>query len=119
RHDALRLRYERVDGGWRQHHAGPDEVAPVLRRHDLSDVDSAGLLSAMENVADDLHASFDLARGPLLTAVVFEVGAGRRPYLFLAAHHLVVDGVSWRILLDDLDTAYQQAVHGEPVHPGP
>src|SRR2546430_1806277 len=46
------------------------------------------------------------------------VGTGRRPYLFLAAHHLVVDGVSWRILLDDLDAAYAQAVRGEVPHLG-
>ncbi|WP_414945171.1 non-ribosomal peptide synthase/polyketide synthase [Amycolatopsis sp. cmx-11-32] len=45
--------------------------------------------------------TFDLERGPLLTAVL----DGRR--LTLAAHHLVVDGVSWRILLEDLETAYR------------
>ncbi|MGH3989770.1 MAG: condensation domain-containing protein, partial [Pseudonocardiaceae bacterium] len=57
-------------------------------------------------------------RPPLLKAVLFDLGAGRRPCLFLAAHHLVVDGVSWRILLDDLDTAYQQAVRGEAIDLG-
>jgi non-ribosomal peptide synthase protein (TIGR01720 family) len=72
----------------------------------------------MEKVADDVHASFDLAHGPLLKGVLFDLGVGRRPFLFLAAHHLVVDGVSWRILLDDLDTAYRQAVRGEAIDLG-
>jgi non-ribosomal peptide synthase protein (TIGR01720 family) len=54
-----------------------------------------------------------------LKAALFDLGVGRRPYLFLVAHHLVVDGVSWRILLDDLDTAYQQAVRGETIDLGP
>ncbi|MFI6303328.1 non-ribosomal peptide synthase/polyketide synthase [Amycolatopsis thailandensis] len=45
--------------------------------------------------------AFDLERGPLLAAVL----DGRR--LTLAAHHLVVDGVSWRILLEDLETVYR------------
>ncbi len=45
--------------------------------------------------------AFDPGRGPLLAAVL----DGRR--LTLAAHHLVVDGVSWRILLEDLETAYR------------
>ncbi|WP_455551124.1 non-ribosomal peptide synthase/polyketide synthase [Amycolatopsis azurea] len=49
--------------------------------------------------------AFDPERGPLLAAVL----DGRR--LTLAAHHLVVDGVSWRILLEDLETAYRG---GEP-----
>jgi len=48
-----------------------------------------------------------------LKAVLFDLGAGQRPVLFVVVHHLVVDGVSWRILLEDLDTAYQQAVRGE------
>jgi non-ribosomal peptide synthase protein (TIGR01720 family) len=44
---------------------------------------------------------------------------GDKPWLFLAAHHVVVDGVSWRILLDDLDTAYRQAARGERIDLGP
>jgi non-ribosomal peptide synthase protein (TIGR01720 family) len=59
-----------------------------------------------------VHASFDLSTGPLLKAVLFD---GPQPYLLVVAHHLVVDGVSWRILLDDLDTAYNQAVQGKPI----
>ncbi|MGH3579384.1 MAG: condensation domain-containing protein, partial [Mycobacterium sp.] len=66
-----------------------------------------------------VHASFDLAGGLLLRAVLFRLGAGRRPVLFVAVHHLVVDGVSWRILLADLDTAYRQVARGQPVDLGP
>ncbi|HEU5476173.1 MAG TPA: non-ribosomal peptide synthase/polyketide synthase [Actinophytocola sp.] len=114
-HDALRMRFECVDGQWRQHNAAP-EAMPLVQRHGLSDIDDAdGHLAAMEKAASEVHASFDLGAGPLLKAVLFTVGAGRKTYLFLAAHHVVVDGVSWRILLDDLDMAYQQAARGEPV----
>src|SRR5205814_2421450 len=56
---------------------------------------------------------FDLAKGPLLRATL------RGRSLTLDIHHLVVDGVSWRILLEDLDTAYRQTVAGEPVNLGP
>ena len=59
--------------------------------------------------AVDDDAGLDLGAGPLLRAVLAE------RVLRLTAHHLVVDGVSWRILLEDLDTAYHQAVRGEPV----
>ncbi|WP_116201694.1 non-ribosomal peptide synthetase [Amycolatopsis circi] len=45
--------------------------------------------------------------------------SGQPRTLHLAAHHLVVDGVSWRLLLEDLDRAYQQAVRGEPIDLGP
>ncbi|NUT99082.1 MAG: hypothetical protein HOY78_44475, partial [Saccharothrix sp.] len=93
-HDALRMRYSVVDGQWRQ------ENAPV------SDVDVLTVVSDVDDreaYADAVHASFSLESGPLLKAVLF---AGDEPELLLVAHHLVVDGVSWRILMDDLETAY-------------
>ncbi len=116
-HDALRMRFEHIDGRWHQYNA-PVELAPVLIRHDLSDVDTEEQPVAMRKIADDAHATFDLGRGPLLKTVLFVLGGGHRPYLLLAAHHLVMDGVSWRILLDDLETAYQQALRGAEIDLG-
>ncbi|WP_112264135.1 non-ribosomal peptide synthase/polyketide synthase [Lentzea terrae] len=102
-HDALRMRFTSDESGWHQHNP-PFEPVDLLSEHPVE---------VLEQVADELHASFDLAGGPLLRAALF---GSRR--LFLVAHHLVVDGVSWRILLDDLDTAYHQALRGEPIDLG-
>jgi amino acid adenylation domain-containing protein/non-ribosomal peptide synthase protein (TIGR01720 family) len=120
-HDALRMRFEQVDGQWRAHNATVDEVkadVQVLSRHDLSEVVEEDQHAAMVEIADAVHTSFDIGRGPLLRAALFDRGAGRGWSLFLAAHHIVVDGVSWRILLDDLDTAYRRVVRGDPVDLG-
>ncbi|MBB5803971.1 amino acid adenylation domain-containing protein/non-ribosomal peptide synthase protein (TIGR01720 family) [Saccharothrix ecbatanensis] len=57
---------------------------------------------------------FDLTQGPLLRAEVLDGRSVR-----LTAHHLVVDGVSWRVLVEDLMTAYQQVRTGQTVHIGP
>jgi amino acid adenylation domain-containing protein/non-ribosomal peptide synthase protein (TIGR01720 family) len=99
-HDALRLRFTSADGVWRQVND------PVSEVDVLTVVDGA---DGLEKVADDVHASFDLASGPLFRAVLFRTGSPgtEPPLLLLVAHHLVVDGVSWRILLDDLETAYR------------
>jgi non-ribosomal peptide synthase protein (TIGR01720 family) len=70
----------------------------------------------MEAVADEVHASFDLTTGPLFSAARFDTS--ERSYLFLAVHHLVVDSVSWRIVLDDLGTAYDQATSGATIDLG-
>ncbi|HEX3792177.1 MAG TPA: non-ribosomal peptide synthase/polyketide synthase, partial [Pseudonocardiaceae bacterium] len=117
-HDALRMRFERTaDGGWRQHNASV-EPADVLRQHDLSGhaaTDQAALISEITGAA---QAGLDLATGPLWLAILFRLGADRPPLLWLSVHHLVVDGVSWRILLEDLHTAYQQVRAGEPVRLG-
>jgi non-ribosomal peptide synthase protein (TIGR01720 family) len=47
-----------------------------------------------------------MEQGPLFKAVLFHLGPPRRARLLFIAHHLVVDGVSWRILLEDVQRAY-------------
>jgi amino acid adenylation domain-containing protein/non-ribosomal peptide synthase protein (TIGR01720 family) len=116
-HDALRMRFEQVDGRWQQRNA-PVEPMITLHKCELPDLSEPEWYAAMEKVADEIHASFDLGSGPLLKVVLFVSAGPWRPYLFLVAHHLVVDGVSWRILLDDLDTAYQQSARGELIDLG-
>jgi amino acid adenylation domain-containing protein/non-ribosomal peptide synthase protein (TIGR01720 family) len=112
-HDALRMRFTPAATGWSQHNA-PVEPVELLRAHDLSGVDGPAQHAELEREAGLAQADFDLGAGPLLGAVLFDLGPGRPPVLFLGVHHLVVDGVSWRVLLADLDLAYRQAVAGEP-----
>nr|WP_253835268.1 non-ribosomal peptide synthase/polyketide synthase [Actinokineospora globicatena] len=108
-HDGLRLRYARDEDGWRQWNADVADESFV-------DLVSVASEAEAEQVADAVHAGFDLETGPLLRAVLFRFPDRFR--LLLVAHHLVVDGVSWRILLDDLDTAYHQIRRGEPIDLG-
>jgi amino acid adenylation domain-containing protein/non-ribosomal peptide synthase protein (TIGR01720 family) len=116
-HDALRMQFEQLDGQWRQNNA-PIEPVDVLQLRNLSELDLHEQTAVMAQVAEEVHGGFDLGRPPLLAAVLFDLGSGQRPVLFLAVHHLVVDGVSWRILLEDLDTAYRQAASGNTVQLG-
>ena len=58
-------------------------------------------------MAGDLQASFQLDQAPLLRVAQFKLADSER--LAIIAHHLVIDGVSWRIILEDLFTLYQQA----------
>src|SRR5439155_1346264 len=107
-HDALRTRFTAAGDGWLQDvtQAAAD---PVFRTHELSTVDE------VPEVAEKVRADLDPRAARVFGAALFRFGPGRRPWLFLAAHHLVVDGVSWRILLEDLETGYRQAVSGAPV----
>ncbi|MFF7656926.1 amino acid adenylation domain-containing protein [Streptomyces sp. NPDC007983] len=115
-HDALRMRYVRDgDGGangWRQHNP-PAETHPVLSCHDLSG--SADPEAETARLIAEAQGSLSPVDGPLIRAVLLEYGDGRLPRLFVTVHHLVVDGVSWRILLSDLATAYNQVRAGRPV----
>ncbi|WP_309485466.1 non-ribosomal peptide synthetase, partial [Streptomyces sp. WELS2] len=107
-HDALRARFRRDrDGAWHQDITAHDSPAPeLLRVHHRRDE---------EDVTAQAHARFGLETGPLLAARLFTADDAGPARLLLVAHHLVVDGVSWRILLEDLETAYRQAAAGEPV----
>ncbi|HEV2149997.1 MAG TPA: amino acid adenylation domain-containing protein [Longimicrobiaceae bacterium] len=99
-HDALRLRFHRGGGGWTQRYADPGGPAPVLAL-DLSRLPAGERERRLEAVSGQVQASLDLERGPLLRVVRFDLGA-RGERLLLVVHHLAVDGVSWRVLLEDL-----------------
>ncbi|WP_030785556.1 non-ribosomal peptide synthase/polyketide synthase [Streptomyces sp. NRRL S-920] len=114
-HDALRMCFTQDEHGWRQFNPPPAAGHDILVRHDLTGLSAEEADAAMAKAADELHASFDLARGPHLRAALFTGDPDRPAYLLLVAHHLVVDAVSWRVLRDDLETAYRQALQGDPV----
>ncbi|MFS8067586.1 MAG: condensation domain-containing protein, partial [Byssovorax sp.] len=109
-HDALRLRLV----GEAQSFAPPGSPVPLLRV-DLASVPESDRKAVIEKAAAEAQASLDLAVGPVLRAVLFESGAEGPARLLLVIHHLAVDGVSWRILLEDLWTAYEQRRRGEAI----
>jgi len=113
-HDALRLHLTRDGDTWRQHQAAPEQAWVPLRTVDLSALPAAERAQALADEAGRLQASFRLDAPPLLRAALFQLGEEPQR-LLLIAHHLVVDGVSWRVLLEDLETAYQQLARGQAV----
>ncbi|TWB10731.1 non-ribosomal peptide synthase protein (TIGR01720 family)/amino acid adenylation domain-containing protein [Nitrospirillum amazonense] len=93
-HDALRLRFHQDAGGaWWQSHAA-QAVIPL-------DEVAAETTADITRLCDEAQDGLDLAHGPLMRARLIRLPDGGQR-LFLVAHHLVVDGVSWRVLLDDL-----------------
>ena len=107
-HDALRLRFVRTESGQapgaRGGTANKDRL-PVERRSICARCRCRTGCRPSDEAAGRVHGSLDLQAGPLLRAVLFELGAQQPQRLLLSIHHLVVDGVSWRILLEDLHSA--------------
>ncbi|HEX8933967.1 MAG TPA: condensation domain-containing protein, partial [Pseudonocardiaceae bacterium] len=112
-HPVLRMRFSQLEGQWRQEPVPTGGV--VVERCELAGVAEADRPAVMKRAAWAAQSGLDITEGPVLRVVLFETGPGSQPRLFLAAHHLVIDGVSWRILLGDLETAYQQARAGGPI----
>jgi amino acid adenylation domain-containing protein/non-ribosomal peptide synthase protein (TIGR01720 family)/FkbM family methyltransferase len=114
-HDALRLRFVREGEDWRQFLAAPGDGQPPFSAFDLSGLAEDAQGRAVEEEAAKLQAGLDLADGPVALVAHFNLGPGRPGRLLFVAHHLVVDGVSWRVLLEDFQTAYGQLEEGGDV----
>ena len=113
-HDALRLRFTKSEEGWQQFNALPDEAVP-FSRVDLSALPANQQAEAIESTSAQLQASLNISSGSLVRVALFHLGTGKPSRLLLIIHHLAVDGVSWRILLEDLQTAYQQLESNKPI----
>ncbi|MEM1256877.1 MAG: condensation domain-containing protein, partial [Cyanobacteria bacterium P01_H01_bin.21] len=100
-HDAFRLRFKKESdqSPWQQYYGPaveiPFDVIEITDKHHLNETVSK------------LQGSLNITTGPVFRAALLHLQTGGSR-LFLAAHHLIVDGVSWRILLTDLLTAYSQ-----------
>ncbi|GCE27609.1 hypothetical protein KDA_30930 [Dictyobacter alpinus] len=113
-HDALRLCFVAGHAGWRQENAAFNGETP-FQTIDLSAYSEEEQEQRLRQTEAEIQASLNLESGPLLRMALFEMGKCRPNRILIVVHHLAIDSVSWRILLEDLQTAYQQLVQGQPV----
>ncbi len=116
-HDALRMRFTRLaDGRWQQENLDVEHSICQLKHCDLSALHPAVQVEAMQKALLQTHTSLNLSAGPLVQATLFSYGTGQPGKLLIVIHHMIVDMVSWRLLLEDLQTAYTQLTQGEKIH---
>jgi non-ribosomal peptide synthase protein (TIGR01720 family) len=113
-HDALRLRFNGRGALPQQLNAAVDREVPCVMI-DLSCLLAEAQSQTMATLAAELHASLNLAQGPLLRVALIELGPTQGSRLLIIVHHLAIDGVSWRVLLEDLQTSYQQLHAGRAI----
>ncbi|PPT34605.1 hypothetical protein XarjCFBP7653_19930 [Xanthomonas arboricola] len=111
RHDGLRTRFAREGAGWHARVApfDPRQVADSVALEPLPD----GVEARRRFIAargEHHQASLRLDRGPVFKAVLF--GGTQASRILIVAHHMVVDGVSWRVLLEDFERAWQKCLDG-------
>src|ERR1041385_9088606 len=97
-HDVLRLR------------CAKQRIAAVETHKIFTCVDAQ--IAEIEKCANEAQSSLDLNDGPIIRAVYFDLGDERSHRLLIVIHHLAVDGVSWRILLDDMRRACEKLRRG-------
>ena len=111
-HDALRMRFIEEQGEIIGICDPPAATDPLIDQIDLRG-QGERWPSLMASDAERLNQGLDLYRGPLCRFALYRTDGGDR--LLLLLHHLCVDWVSWRIIFEDLNLSYRQALAGQPV----
>ncbi|XCN74104.1 MAG: amino acid adenylation domain-containing protein [Candidatus Electrothrix aestuarii] len=110
-HDALRLRFVKEDNHlqWQQYFSSYTTNAPFV----IEEVsESLNFEEEIYERTQYYQKHLDITEGPVTYLVLFNYADCKR--LFWCVHHLVVDGVSWRILQEDLHSAYIQVLNNQP-----
>ncbi|NLE78061.1 MAG: non-ribosomal peptide synthase/polyketide synthase, partial [Rhodococcus sp.] len=111
-HDGLRQRLTRhAHGVWSLEIA--EQASVPVRRVETGGLDEQALRDLVATESEAATERLDPDAGIMLSAVWFDAGAGEQGRLLLVAHHLVVDGVSWQVLLEDLAMAAVATANGE------
>ena len=122
RHDALRMVYRFSSTSSReavvqQKNRSINENAAGkwfdLEVFDYKETKEKDIGAPIREQANRIQTTMDLETGPLVKLALFKTRGG--DHLLIAIHHLVIDGVSWRILLEDLALGYQQVQEGKDI----
>ncbi|SDM86807.1 non-ribosomal peptide synthetase [Allokutzneria albata] len=111
-HGALRMCLSTRDARWSFTIAPPGQPDDLLRRVDVAGLTDEEFTAVANEEGEAARLRLAPAEGVLLQAVWFDFGPDVAGRLLLVVHHLAVDGVSWRILLPDLASAWRAVVAG-------
>ncbi|HEX3782003.1 MAG TPA: non-ribosomal peptide synthase/polyketide synthase [Pseudonocardiaceae bacterium] len=111
-HDALRMSL-RED--WSPHipPRGTRRAESFVRTVDVSDLAETALTETVATEGEAARKRLSPREGSMAQVVWFDAGTDRGGWLLVVLHHLVVDGVSWRILLPDLRACWEALANGE------
>ncbi|MEV6752602.1 amino acid adenylation domain-containing protein [Streptomyces sp. NPDC051214] len=113
-HDVLRSRVVTDDSGPRLHvdEQGSLDAGALITRVNATYAVAGTLDDIADEAAQEATERLDPSAGVMLQVAWVDAGPGRVGRLVVVVHHLVVDGVSWRILLPDLRVACEAAAAG-------
>lgn len=112
-HDVLRSRFFQESGIWQHVILQPNEIDVAVTEIDLSACAETEHKTTIEAIIQEAHLSIHLSNGPLFRIVYINLGQHKTGLLLLVIHHLLIDGYSMEILLNDFATVYTQLRKGE------
>jgi len=115
-HDALRFVYKKEADQWTQQYG---DQSGELHRVNLNEISPEQLSAEITTQCEHYQRSLDITKGDLIRVVLMETPESEENNrLFIAIHHLVIDGISWRVLLDDMEHALAAMAQGEAINLG-
>ncbi len=102
-HPTLYTRFTNYDGEWQQTASPVPEIIP-FEHHRLTSASWNEQLTQIETIATRFHQNLQLETGDLVRFAQFDTP--QQSYVLLLVHHLIIDALSWQIVLEDLETAY-------------
>lgn len=113
RHDAFRVRFSNQDSGWLQQYSEHSAEVPIRWFQE----DNTRKTAQRDQIIQQMQSGLDIEQGPV--AAIAAIRSDSETRLLVVIHHLIVDGVSWRILMSDLFLAWRQLQAGHSVALGP
>ncbi|MEM9271763.1 MAG: amino acid adenylation domain-containing protein [Cyanobacteria bacterium P01_F01_bin.143] len=113
-HDALRIRFTQTENGWEQYNS--DVIKNIeIEQIDLSHLSKEEQTKNITEICDRRQASLNITEERSIKIAYFNLGEESSNRLLIIIHHLLIDGISWRILLEDLQIVYQQILNNKSV----
>ncbi|MBK8552374.1 MAG: amino acid adenylation domain-containing protein [Ignavibacteria bacterium] len=110
RHDALRFRYSKKDGAWTQEY-GTLKAGLIIEN--LKSPDKESISDLIKGMAEIYQRSLNIEKGEIVKFVLIQTPESEKENrLLIIIHHLAIDGVSWRILLEDLEILLTEVKSG-------
>jgi amino acid adenylation domain-containing protein/non-ribosomal peptide synthase protein (TIGR01720 family) len=113
RHDALRLRFVSQGRWWQE--SVVTESNSVFFWFDVQQYAAAEQLQILHSEIDQLHRRINIHTGLLVQVAYFRCGSDQPDRLAWVIHHLAVDAVSWRLLIEEVEAIYRSLVNGKPI----
>ncbi|WP_034045167.1 non-ribosomal peptide synthetase [Wocania ichthyoenteri] len=105
-HDALRSSFYLNENKWKAKVLSPDKIEAFIVVN-ISNVDLANYNSKTETILKDIQENKTLEEGNLFKCIYFETGDVSKNFIIFLSHHLIIDFVSWQIILN----AYTEVIH--------
>ncbi|NJM72574.1 MAG: SDR family oxidoreductase [Scytonema sp. RU_4_4] len=112
-HDVFRLRFIQTESGWQQIEANTNDLDVIEYEYVNLTLEQE---HALESKIIEIQSNLNLREGSLVKVAFLELRSQKTSYLIIAMHPLLIDAFSWQILLEDLQTAYQQLSQTKAIH---